>query len=154
MERQPSINSSSFAVDEAVDLAEENSTDSYESQEEAAPFDPVEHLQVSLDNALSSLEFNRSLALQAQISGQIKSKELELLAMQEEAQRELVELQKVFKQGLKTVRLVSKELTHTAQRVRMLQRVVEDRHPIEYSQARDKVVSRAIVEGDEDEMYI
>jgi hypothetical protein len=154
--RQPSINSSNFAVPAELDTHTEDTSDSYESQEETAPlFDPVEYLQNSLDSALSSIEFNKSLARQAQLSGQLKSKEFELLKLQEEAHKRLIELQKLFKEGLKDVHTVSNELKQANHRIRALNKHAEGKYPIEFSQAREKVLSRNIADDDQtDEIYI
>lgn len=170
--RQPSINSASFAVEagtqgeghddgdeEQVEEDEEQdddvSTDSYGSQD-GPVFDPVEYLHSALDGALASMEFNKSLALQAKLSGKLKNKEFELLTMQEEAHRRLRELQDVFRKGAKTVESVSRELKAGEKRAQQLTRHVEKGFPIEFNQAREKVMTRPVVSQDEDddELYV
>lgn len=69
--RQPSINSQTFAIpDQDVSDQEDMSTDSYQDsiEEDAATrdFDPVQYLTDSLNAALSSMEMNKSIVIQAQ----------------------------------------------------------------------------------------
>ncbi|CDR46825.1 CYFA0S26e00496g1_1 [Cyberlindnera fabianii] len=165
--RQPSISSQTFAVTGVVvdpvndgDDDDDNSTDSYESAEEPPQFDPVAFLKGSLDTALTRMEFSRSVAVQAQMSGRIKSKEMELLALQDEATRRLVELQQTFKKGIRNLQTVARDLKQNQLRAQHLTKAVQAKHPIEFSQARDKVVSRNISPaefgdgGNDDEIYI
>ncbi|CCH41963.1 hypothetical protein BN7_1502 [Wickerhamomyces ciferrii] len=147
--RQPSINSQTFAVPETeVSDVEEMSTDSYQDSidedHETREFDPVEYLNDSLENALTSMEMNRSMVIQAQTSGALKGKELELIQLQQEAEERLLQFQKRFKDGLKTLRQVVKDLKWTQQHVSGIRKHLETNHPIEYSQSRDKILSRNI----------
>ncbi len=77
-------------------------------------------------------------------SGALKGKEMELEQLQKEAQERLLQFQSRFKEGLKTLKQVTKDLKWTQQHVNSLRKHVEAKHPIEYSQSKDKVLSRAI----------
>jgi len=69
--RQPSIDSQTFAIqDQELSDLEDMSTDSYqdsiEDESGNREFDPVEYLTDSLNSALSNMEMNRSIVIQAQ----------------------------------------------------------------------------------------
>lgn len=157
--RAPSISSSSFAIPEDFqtvhginDTESTTSTDSYASQdEEEQLFDPVTYLTDTLENALSSLEFSKAVAKQAKISGQLKSKELELLRLYEESQSRLQELHDTMQRGLKTLHIVYKDLKLNKHKVEAASQRISNKYPIEYNQARDKVLRRdTLLLDDED----
>lgn len=88
---------------------------------------------------------------------------MELVQLQEEAQQRMLEFQSRFKDGIKTLKQVVKDLKWTQQHVNSLKKHVEAKHPIEYSQSKDKVLSRAVNineitnskdNQDDDEIYI
>jgi len=95
-------------------------------------------------------------------SGSLKAKERELAQLQNEAQERLVDFKKTFKDGVKTLKQVVKDLKWTQQHVNSLKEYLEAKHPIEYSQSKDKVLSRNInideitntKDKDSDEIYI
>lgn len=165
--RKPSINSQAFAVPtEDLQLDDDtNSTDSYQdsvAEDEAQPksFDPVAYLTQALESSLSNLEFNNSMVLQARTSGTLKSKEIELAQLQLEAQQKLKGLQKRFKEGLRVLQQVSKDLNSTKRHIQQLQSHVKSEYPVEYAQAMNKVLSRNLTpnelsnDADSDEIYI
>jgi hypothetical protein len=153
--RQPSVNSRDFVVstDQGIqnggdDDYDQVSTDSYQDsiadhEELENTFDSVKYFADSLSGALSSAEFNRSMVLQAQTSGNLKSKEMELLQLQNEAQERLQEYKVRFKQGMKLLQQVSKDLKWANSKTQQLEAHISLRHPIEYSQAKEKVLSRS-----------
>lgn len=92
----------------------------------------------------------------------MKSKEIELSQLQEEAQERFTQFQGRFKDGMKALKQVVKDLKWTQQHVNSLKKHIEAGHPIEYSQSKDKVISRAInideitntKDDNDDEIYI
>lgn len=154
--RQASINSRDFVVPSSFDTevhsehddSDQVSTDSYEDSiaeddEILDTFDSVKYLVDTLNSALSSVEFTRSIALQAQTSGNLKNKELELLQLQAEAQDQLQDYKFRFKEGLKLLQKVSKDLKWAKNKVEVLEYHVRSKHPIEFAQAKEKILSRS-----------
>lgn len=122
------------------------STDSYEdslveNEELGGGFDSVKYLSDALNGALSGTEFHRSMALQAQTSGQLKSKEVELQQLQNEAEERLSEYKIRFKQGIKLLSQVSKDLKWARVKADSLEAHFRTKYPIEFAQAREKVIS-------------
>ncbi|KAH3679890.1 hypothetical protein WICMUC_000633 [Wickerhamomyces mucosus] len=158
--RQPSINSQTFAINEPEviegsissngenvtlnDEEEDLSTDSYQDSdidESETMFDPVKYIHSALMNAMDvSMDWNKSMVIQAQTSGVLKNKEFELINLLDKSQNDLIEYKKNFEEGFEVVRNLVKDLKQTKKKLDLLTEQFKSRYPIEYSQSKDKIL--------------
>lgn len=86
-------------------------------------------------------------------SGLLKSKELEVQQLYTEALDRLRQFQQVFHEGIAVVKRVSRDLKASETRISQLKARVSRQFPVEYAQARERVVDRNVVLDGED-IYI
>lgn len=133
--------------------------------------DRVNYLNGTLDYALSSLELDKSLVLQAQLSGMLNNENQKLLDKRQELLDKLQLLQSLFKErftprydpetktNISMVQKMNHDLKDLEKRLKVLKEGTKDklmlpflggkkkdgiqnRFPIEYNQAKDKVLER------------
>ncbi|KAJ6011421.1 domain KxDL [Penicillium sp. IBT 35674x] len=100
--------------------------------------DVVDVLSDRMQNAFDPTPLDKSLASQAQTSGQMRAKQQELLELQAMAQRRMKGLRANFNEGLKTARETKRDLEWTQKRVSALKSKAEKAHPDEYRRASKK----------------
>ncbi|KAJ5887925.1 hypothetical protein N7495_007966 [Penicillium taxi] len=110
----------------------------YESSAGYSGVDVVDVLSSRMQNAFDPTPLDRSLAHQAQASGQLHAKQQELLELQAMAERRLKGLRSNFNEGLKTARETKRDLEWTQKRVSALKNKAEKAHPDEYRRAAKK----------------
>ncbi|KAJ5594778.1 domain KxDL [Penicillium hispanicum] len=111
----------------------------YESS--AASYSGVDVMDVLSDrmqDAFDPTPLDKSLAKQAQTSGQLHAKQQELLELQALAQRRLKGLRSNFNEGMKTARETKRDLEWTQKRVSALKSKAEKAHPEEYRRSAKK----------------
>lgn len=122
---EPSATSSSYA----------GSASEYESSGAASGVDLMEYMGDRLNGALDQMPLDRSLAKQAQTSGELNAKHRELLELQALAQRRLAGVRANFADGMKTAKEVQRDLQWTQKRVTALNDRAARKYPNEYKAA-------------------
>ncbi|KAJ5235545.1 uncharacterized protein N7469_004713 [Penicillium citrinum] len=110
----------------------------YDSMASYSGVDVVEVLSDRMQDSFDPTPLDRSLAKQAQTSGQLNAKQQELLELQALAQRRLKGVRANFNEGLKTARETKRDLEWTQKRVSALKGKAEKAHPDEYRRASKK----------------
>ncbi|KAJ5288006.1 hypothetical protein N7478_003692 [Penicillium angulare] len=100
--------------------------------------DVVDVLSDRMQDAFDPTPLDRSLASQAQTSGQLHAKQQELMELQAMAERRMRGLRANFNEGLKTARETKRDLEWTQKRVSSLKSKAEKAHPEEYRRASKK----------------
>jgi len=88
-----------------------------------------------LSNAVDPLPLDRSLARQAQTSGELNAKHRELLELQALAQRRLKSTRANFADGMNAAKEVKRDLDWTQKRVTALKSKAEQKYPTQYRTA-------------------
>lgn len=123
----------------------ENSGSLWMNQTQDTPmFDVSNYLFESINKSLNSIDFSEAIALQTKTSAVVNSKSRELKALIKELQERLKYFANKYEEGA----LISHELK---QNFREISRRISDindsmlrRFPIEYNQAREKVLERTL----------
>ncbi|MCJ1297773.1 hypothetical protein MMC08_000561 [Hypocenomyce scalaris] len=123
----PSLTSSTYGGSAAGDYDSSNGGSS--------GVDLVEMLNDRLSNAVDPLPLDRSLARQAQTSGELNAKHRELLELQALAQRRLKGTRANFADGMKAAKEVKRDLDWTQKRVTALKSKAERKYPTQYRTA-------------------
>ncbi|MCJ1271547.1 hypothetical protein MMC22_011449 [Lobaria immixta] len=126
----PSLTSGSYAGSATGDSESSNGG--------ASGIDLVEMLNDRLSNAVDPLPLDRSLARQAQTSGELNAKHRELLELQALAQRRLKSTRANFADGMRAAKEVKRDLDWTQKRVSTLKSKAERRYPAEYRSANER----------------
>ncbi|CAF9932063.1 hypothetical protein IMSHALPRED_008784 [Imshaugia aleurites] len=103
--------------------------------------DLVELLNDKLSTTVSPMPLDRSLARQAQTSGELNAKNRELLELQTLAQRRLKNSRANFADGMKAAKEVKKDLEWTQKRVNTLKTNTERKYPKQYAKASQRYPS-------------
>ncbi|KAF2808030.1 uncharacterized protein BDZ99DRAFT_71632 [Mytilinidion resinicola] len=125
---EPSATSSSYA----------GSASEYESTGAASGVDLIEYMGDRLHGAFDQMPLDRSLAKQAQTSGELNAKHRELLELQALAQRRLAGARANFADGMRTAKEVQKDLQWTQKRVTSLNERAARKYPNEYKVASQR----------------
>ncbi|KAF2200830.1 hypothetical protein GQ43DRAFT_57645 [Delitschia confertaspora ATCC 74209] len=123
---EPSATSSSYA----------GSASEYESNGAAAGVDLIDYMNERVQGSFDPMPLDRSLAKQAQTSGELNAKHRELLELQALAQRRLAGARTNFAQGMRTAKEVQKDLQWTQKRVHALNERAARKYPTEYRTAQ------------------
>lgn len=121
--------------------------------------DHAEYFSKTLSHAMESVQLDKSLAAQAQLSGQINNKNQKLLEKQAELAKKLSDLKGLYEYHLASNRIgdLEKDIRGISVRIEALKKGsqksllfgsrpqigVAGRYPVEYNQARDKVLERS-----------
>ncbi|KAI1382805.1 uncharacterized protein F4822DRAFT_97548 [Hypoxylon trugodes] len=100
-----------------------------------------DYMQNRFDESFDPIPLDRSLARQAQTSGQLNNKHRELLEMQAAAQARLAKSRARFQQGLNDAREVHADLEWTSKKVSAMKKKAEKKHSKEYEKARERYPS-------------
>ncbi|KAF8423240.1 hypothetical protein EV426DRAFT_534259 [Tirmania nivea] len=121
------VSSSSYAGSAADEASDENE------------IDLVALLTERLSSAFDPIPLDRSLAVQTQTSGMLNSKTRELMALQEEAAARLAQTKRSFMEGMRVAKEVKADLDYVHKRVMNLQKKTQQKYPVEYMMARDRI---------------
>ncbi|KAF2147469.1 uncharacterized protein K452DRAFT_323550 [Aplosporella prunicola CBS 121167] len=126
----PSATSSSYA----------GSTSDYEASSGpgAASIDLLDYMGDRLNGAFDPLPLDRSLAKQAQTSGELNAKSRELLQLQALAQSRLAATSRNFADGMKAAKEVQRDLEWTQKRVSSINQRAARKYPAEYKMASER----------------
>ncbi|KAF8476156.1 hypothetical protein BDZ91DRAFT_208543 [Kalaharituber pfeilii] len=122
-----SVSSSSYAGSAADEASDENE------------IDLITLLTEKLSSAFDPIPLDRSLAIQAQTSGMLNSKTRELIALQEEAAARLAQTKRSFMEGMRIAKEVKADLECVHKRVINLQMMTQQKYPVEYAKARERI---------------
>ncbi|KAA6414576.1 MAG: hypothetical protein FRX48_01325 [Lasallia pustulata] len=129
----PSLTSSTYGGSAASD---------YESSHGGSSgVDLIDMLNDRLSNAVDPIPLDRSLAKQAQTSGELNAKHRELLELQALAQRRLKGTRANFADGMKAAKEVKRDLEWTQKRVTALKSKAERKYPAHYRAASQQYPS-------------
>ncbi|TKA71987.1 hypothetical protein B0A49_07371 [Cryomyces minteri] len=125
----PSATSSSYA----------GSASEYDSVSAAAAgVDLLEYMSERLGGAFHAMPLDRSLAKQAQSSGQLNAKTRELLALQALARSRLAATRTNFAEGIKAAKEVQRDLEWTQKRVTAMNQRAAQKYPSQYQAASER----------------
>ncbi|KAF1984362.1 hypothetical protein K402DRAFT_336615 [Aulographum hederae CBS 113979] len=125
----PSAASSSYA----------GSASDYESTPSSgASVDLYEYMNDRIGSSFDPTPLDRSLAQQAQTSGQLNAKTRELMDLQALAQSRLAAMQSSFASGMKSAKEVQKDLEWTQKRVTSINQRAARKYPKEYQMASQR----------------
>jgi len=108
----------------------------YDSSSGAASVDLLDYMGNRLNGSFNPLPLDRSLAKQAQTSGELNAKHRELLELQALAQRRLAGAQASFASGMLAAKEVQKDLQWTQKRVDSLNDRAARKYPEQYRTAQ------------------
>lgn len=139
---QPGSSANTSAVPSLTSGSYSGSTAGDDASSAGAPsVDLVELLNDRLGNAVDPQPMDRSLAKQAQTSGQLNAKHRELLELQALAQRRLKSTKANFADGMQAAKEVKRDLEWTQKRVSALKTKAEKKHPTAYRTANQRYPS-------------
>ncbi|KAF2267407.1 hypothetical protein CC78DRAFT_76633 [Lojkania enalia] len=125
---EPSATSSSYA----------GSASEYDSSGTNTGVDLLDYMGDRLHGAFDPVPLDRSLAKQAQTSGELNAKHRELLELQALAQRRLAGARANFADGMRAAKEVQKDLQWTQKRVDALNERAARKYPAEYKSAQNR----------------
>lgn len=114
-------------------------------------FDISKYVFESIKQAIDESDFSEALALQTKTSAVINAKSLELKQLIDETKIRLPELQEKFKKGQLTSKNIKRNLEQSRSRIETINALLQTDHPIEFNQARDKILERTLDDDDDDE---
>lgn len=124
----PSATASSYAA----------SASDYEASNSTASVDLLEFMHNRLQDSYNPMPMDRSLAQQAQASGELNAKTRQLLELQALAQQRFAAMQAQFAAGLTTAKEVQRDLEWTQKKVTSLNKRAAKRYPKEYARAQER----------------
>ncbi|KAI0593793.1 hypothetical protein F4775DRAFT_474217 [Biscogniauxia sp. FL1348] len=107
----------------------------------ASGVDFNEYMQERFADTFDPIPLDRSLAVQAQTSGNLNAKHRELLELQAKAQARLARTRARFADGLQDAQEVRSNLEWTSKRMSSLKKKAEKKHSKEYQKARERYPS-------------
>jgi len=123
---EPSATSSNYA----------GSASDYDSSSGAASVDLLDYMGNRMNGSFDPMPLDRSLARQAQTSGELNAKHRELLELQALAQRRLAGAQASFAEGMRAAKDVQKDLQWTQKRVDALNDRAARKYPEQFRSAQ------------------
>ncbi|KAH7390667.1 hypothetical protein BKA66DRAFT_41661 [Pyrenochaeta sp. MPI-SDFR-AT-0127] len=123
---EPSATSSNYA----------GSASDYDSTSGAASVDLLDYMGNRMNGSFDPMPLDRSLAKQAQTSGELNAKHRELLELQALAQRRLAGARTSFADGMRAAKEVQKDLQWTQKRVDTLNERAARKYPEQYKSAQ------------------
>lgn len=168
--QQGDSSSESFFLSEDAELAN-NSHNDYQYM---SIMDHSNYLSNALSSAMESIELDKSLALQAQLSGNLNNERQRLVDKQAEVLAKLQHIQNMYNRNFRpttdtrgshsrisTLELefsrieghinrlkYGKDSSHLASIFKTKTPGIVDSHPVEYNKARDKILERQIDESE------
>ncbi|KAL1646389.1 putative biogenesis of lysosome-related organelles complex 1 subunit kxd1 [Diplodia seriata] len=107
-------------------------------RESAASVDLMDYMGDRLNGAFDSTPLDRSLAKQAQTSGELNAKTRELMQLQALARERLAATQRNFSDGMKAAKEVQRDLEWTQKRVSSINQRAARKYPDQYKRASER----------------
>lgn len=104
----------------------------------AASVDLLDYMGDRLNGAFDPMPLDRSLAKQAQTSGELNAKTRELMQLQALARERLAATQRNFADGMKAAKEVQRDLDWTQKRVSSINQRAARKYPAEYKRASER----------------
>ncbi|CAI4062983.1 hypothetical protein SUVZ_07G1680 [Saccharomyces uvarum] len=120
-----------------------------DAQDPGPIFDVSRYIFDSLKQSIDSTDFSESLSLQTKTSAIINSKSLELKQHIDEMKIRLVQLQRKFENGVATSRRIKHDLETSRKNIDYLNSALRIDFPIEFNQAREKILERKLNEDND-----
>lgn len=120
-----------------------------DAQDPGPIFDVSRYIFDSLKQSIDSTDFSESLSLQTKTSAIINSKSLELKQHIDEMKIRLAQLQGKFENGVATSRRIKHDLETSRKNIDYLNSALRIDFPIEFNQAREKILERKLNEEDD-----
>ncbi|EHY53704.1 hypothetical protein HRR83_003918 [Exophiala dermatitidis] len=117
------------------DYAPSLSSGDYESYNAPPGVDVVDMLSERMNSAFDPIRMDRSLAKQAQTSGQLNAKQRELQELQALAQRRLKTARVNFAEGVEAAREARRDIEYTSRKISSMKTRAEKKHPEAYAKA-------------------
>ncbi|KAI4622121.1 uncharacterized protein J4E88_008184 [Alternaria novae-zelandiae] len=125
---EPSATSSNYA----------GSASDYDSSSGSASVDLLDYMGSRVNGSFDPMPLDRSLAKQAQTSGELNAKHRELLELQQLAQRRLAGARMSFADGMKAAKDVQRDLQYTQKRVDSLNERAARKYPEQFRTAQGR----------------
>ncbi|KAI0136897.1 hypothetical protein BJ170DRAFT_34854 [Xylariales sp. AK1849] len=113
----------------------------WDSTASASGVDFNEYIQDRFTESFDPIPLDRSLAMQAQTSGQLNNKQRELLELQAKAQARLAKSRARFQEGVQDAQEVRANLEWTSKKVSSMKTKASRKHSKEYKKARERFPS-------------
>ncbi|OAP56461.1 hypothetical protein AYL99_09640 [Fonsecaea erecta] len=97
--------------------------------------DVVDMLSDKMNAAFDPIRLDRSLAKQAQTSGELNAKQRELQELQARAQRRLKSARVNFAEGVEAVKEARQDVEYTSKKISAMKSKAEKKHPEAYAKA-------------------
>ncbi|CAB4254281.1 similar to Saccharomyces cerevisiae YGL079W KXD1 Putative protein of unknown function [Maudiozyma barnettii] len=107
-----------------------------------AMIDISKYIFDSLSHAIEETDFSETLALQTRISGTINFKSLELKDLIDKTQEKLLHLRQRYESGVVVSNKLKENLDYSRKKIDEINSMLGTEYPIEFNQARDKVLER------------
>lgn len=130
------------------------SSDSYLSSDEEPANTSFQYLSNSLAHGLDSLELDKSLVLQAQLSGSLNNESQKIIEKRKLLQKKLQDLQQLYNDTFPQLTQMAHDIKILEQRLSILHHGqkklmytkpgVLQKYPVEYNRAKDKVIERQL----------
>lgn len=98
----------------------------------------MDYMNDRVASAYNPMPLDRSLAQQAQTSGQLNAKQRKLMELQALAQSRMAAMQANFAQGIKDAKEVQRDLKWTQERVHSLNQRAARKYPEQYAAAQER----------------
>lgn len=141
------VNTDSDSDSDSLDIDRIYSNSSYterrekSSQNQEQQFSPIEYLIGSLNNALNSLEYDKSLVIQSKMAGELNNTTNQVLKTIEDLQASLTEqIAKYERLSKEIIPEIEYNLRKATKNAKILTKYVKSTYPIEYSKGRSKVL--------------
>ncbi|QLG73053.1 hypothetical protein HG535_0E01370 [Zygotorulaspora mrakii] len=113
-----------------------------EAQDPGSMFDVSKYIFESLAQAIDCADFCEAISLQTKTSAIINSKSLELKQLLQTTKVRLTHFRDRFENGIQTSKTIRQNLQHSKDRIDQISAVIATRYPIEFNQAKEKIVER------------
>ncbi|KAH8677834.1 hypothetical protein BX600DRAFT_431153 [Xylariales sp. PMI_506] len=113
----------------------------WDSAGSASGVDFNDYIQDRFAESFDPIPLDRSLATQAQTSGQLNNKHRELLELQAKAQARLAKTRARFQEGMQDAQEVRADLEWTSKKVSSLKTKASRKHSKEYKKSRERYPS-------------
>ena len=117
-----------------------------DAQDPGPIFDVSRYIFDSLKQSIDSADFSEALSLQTKTSAVINSKSLELKQYIDEMKSRLTQLQEKFENGEATSKKIKRDLETSRKNIDYLNAALRVDFPIEFNQAREKILERKLNE--------
>lgn len=117
-----------------------------DAQDPGPIFDVSRYIFDSLKQSIDSADFSEALSLQTKTSAVINSKSLELKQYIDEMKSRLTQLQEKFENGEATSKKIKRDLGTSRKNIDYLNAALRVDFPIEFNQAREKILERKLNE--------